>query len=87
MRKISGFETPDGKFFTDEAEARKHEEKLNTIIEMESFLADRSWCPYSKASHLTMAEKIIEAWENWKRAGRDGDKPGPETAAEIGGQS
>lgn len=65
MKTISAFQTSDGKVFTAEAEAQKHEKFLEQRNVVEDFL-NSDINPYVAAVQKTIARNTVINWELWK---------------------
>lgn len=65
MRLINAFQTSDGKIFTIEDEAKKHEKFLENGNVVEEFLKS-DLNPYVAAVQKSIARNTIANWELWK---------------------
>lgn len=65
MKSITAYQTTDGKVFTSEAEAKKHETFLGKRNVIEEFLV--SDCnPYIATVQKSIARNTVINWELWK---------------------
>jgi dsDNA-binding SOS-regulon protein len=65
MKNITAFQTSDGRVFTEEVEAKKHEKFLEHKDVVEEFL--QSSCnPYASAVQKSIARNTVTNWELWK---------------------
>jgi hypothetical protein len=71
MKPIQAFQTDDGKVFTDEQSARKHEKFLEHRDVVEDFL-NSELNPYVAAVQKSIARNTVTNWELWKAKN---DKP------------
>jgi hypothetical protein len=65
MKTIQAFQTSDGKVFTIEAEAKKHEKFLEHRNVVEEFLASEL-NPYVASVQKSIARNTVINWELWK---------------------
>lgn len=65
MKKVTAFETSDGKVFHSEKEALLHETSLDMIHEIDQFLASE-FNPYRAIPQKMVARSAILNWETWK---------------------
>ena len=65
MKTISAFQTSDGRVFTDEQEAKKHETFLGKSNVIEDFLSS-SLNPYKAIVQKSIARNTVTNWELWK---------------------
>ena len=65
MKTITAFETTDGKLFTKQEDAQKHEMFLLRGSVIEDFLESKQ-NPYTGLAHMGMARNTIINWEHWK---------------------
>jgi hypothetical protein len=65
MRKITAFQTTDGKLFDNNVEASKHEESLKAADQIDAFL-DHADNPYVSGPQRSIARNTIINWIIWK---------------------
>lgn len=65
MKTISAFQTLDGRVFTDEQEAKKHEKFLEHRNVVEEFLLS-DLNPYVATVQKSIARNTVINWELWK---------------------
>lgn len=65
MKTINAFQTADGRVFTDEHEAKKHEKFLEHRNVVEEFL-NSELNQYKTIVHKAVARNAIISWELWK---------------------
>ena len=65
MKSITAYQTSDGKIFTTEEEAKKHEKFLEHGDVVEDFLRS-NLNPYVAAVQKSIARNTIINWELWK---------------------
>jgi len=70
MKTIQAFQTSDGKVFTIEAEAKKHEKFLEHRNVVEEFLAS-DLNPYVATVQKSIARNTVINWELWKTKNAD----------------
>lgn len=65
MKSINAFQTSDGRVFTIEEEAKKHEKFLEHRNVVEEFLAS-DLNPYVASVQKSIARNTVVNWELWK---------------------
>ena len=65
MKSITAYQTSDGKIFTTEEDAKKHEKFLEHSDVVEDFLRS-DLNPYVAAVQKSIARNTIINWELWK---------------------